>query len=34
MLELRRQGYGFATIGRRLGFIRNAVWRAVPAHKG
>lgn len=32
--ELRRQGYCFAAIGLRRGFNRNAVWRAVPAHKG
>jgi hypothetical protein len=28
ILEQRRQGYGFATIGRRLGYNRNAVQRA------
>jgi hypothetical protein len=34
ILELRRQGYGFATIGRQLGFNRNAVRRAFRAHQG
>jgi DNA-binding NarL/FixJ family response regulator len=34
ILELRRQGYGFAAIGRRLGYSRNAVRRAVRAHQG
>ena len=34
ILELCRQGHGFATIGRRLGFSRNAVRRAVRAQKG
>jgi hypothetical protein len=33
ILELRRQGYGFATIGRRLGVSRNAVRRAFRRHK-
>src|SRR5262245_56788776 len=33
ILELRRQGYGFATIGRQLGFSRNAMRRAFRAHR-
>ena len=33
ILELRRQGCGFATIGRRLGFSRNAVRRAFRRHQ-
>jgi hypothetical protein len=28
ILQLRRQGYGFASIGRQLGFSRNAARRA------
>jgi hypothetical protein len=33
ILELRRQGCGFAAIGRRLGFSRNAVRRAFRRHE-
>jgi hypothetical protein len=33
ILKLRRQGHGFATIGRRLGFSRNAVRRAFRRHE-
>jgi hypothetical protein len=33
ILELRRQGYGFAAIGRRLGFSRNAGGRAFCRHQ-
>jgi hypothetical protein len=33
ILELGRQGYGFAAIGRRLGFSRNAVRRAFRRHE-
>jgi hypothetical protein len=33
ILELRRQGHGFAAIGLRLGFSRNAVRRAFRRHE-
>jgi hypothetical protein len=33
ILELRRQGHGFATIFRRLAFSRNAVRRAFRHHQ-
>jgi hypothetical protein len=33
ILDLRRQGYGFATIGRRLGFSRNAIRGAFRRHE-
>jgi hypothetical protein len=33
ILELRRQGYGFATISWQVRFSRNAVRRAFRAHK-
>jgi hypothetical protein len=34
ILDLRRQSYGFAAIGQRLGFSRNATRRVFRAHLG